>query len=198
MTTNIIVIAHHARFSLANKLANKLDAQIFLDEGDHGANWNHHNAIGYLNSECSGGIVIEDDAIPVPDFIFHANKWIERFPGKIISFYLGTGRPHQYQMTVRNKIDRALESGSDYITLPNLIHGVCYYVPSLLTKKILDNWDPKLPADFAVGRAYADDVIYPIYSLVQHSDIDSVEKHPDGQIRTERRQAILLYGLSEK
>lgn len=189
MKTPIIVVAHKERLSIANKLAAYIDAKIFLDDGDHGANWNHHKAIEYLNKENKSGIVIEDDAVPISDFIYHAANWIKRFPAQIVSFYLGTGRPRQYQMTIRNKIDRALEKGIDYITIPNLIHGVCYYMPSFVTAQILEDWDNRLPADFAIGKAYANDVIYPIYSLVDHRNIPSVEKHSDGQIRTEVRRA---------
>lgn len=192
MYFDIIIVAHHSRFSLANKLANDLDAKIFLDEENRGANWNHHQIIEYLHNEKKSGIVMEDDAIPVSNFKKYAQEWIDRFPDKIISFYLGRGRPPQYQSLIKSKIDKAIIEGMDYITLQNLIHGVSYYIPSSLTKNILRGWDNALPADFAIGKAYARNVIYPVYSLVEHSDIQSVEKHPDGKIRTETRKAWYL------
>lgn len=189
MSLSIIIVAHHSRFSLANKLANDLDAKIFLDEENRGANWNHRQVIEYLAHENQSAIIIEDDAITCKNFKTIARQWIDRFPDKIISFYLGTGRPPQYQEAIKYRIANAFEEDNDYITLPNLIHGVSYYMPSSLTKKILYSWDNALPADFAIGKAYERNVIYPIYSLVEHSDIQSVEKHIDGQQRTEIRRA---------
>jgi hypothetical protein len=35
-------------------------------------------------------------------------------------------------------------------------------------------------------------VIYPCYSLVDHADLPTVERHPDNEPRTERRRAWRL------
>ncbi|MBY7243647.1 hypothetical protein K4X57_03280 [Enterobacter hormaechei] len=48
------------------------------------------------------------------------------------------------------------------------------------------------PADYAVGDAWGGSVIYPCYSLVDHTDGEPVECHPDSALRTERRRAWRL------
>lgn len=189
METQIIIVAHHSRIMIAERLASNLNAKIFFDESNHGANWNHKRAIDYLATNNQSGIIIEDDAIPCKNFKAESQRWISRFSTKIISFYLGKGRPPQYQHFIKKSINNSIKSRLDYIEIDNLIHGVGYYLPSSLTKQIQANWNYSMPADFAVGRAYGKKVVYPIRSLLEHSDIESVEKHQDGQQRTEIRRA---------
>ena len=40
--------------------------------------------------------------------------------------------------------------------------------------------------------AFGGRVIYPCYSLVDHADLQTVERHPDNEPRTERRRAWRL------
>jgi len=40
-----VVVGHHTRLGHAQRLAALLDAHLLIDEGDHGANWNHRRAI---------------------------------------------------------------------------------------------------------------------------------------------------------
>jgi hypothetical protein len=47
---------------------------------------------------------------------------------------------------------------------------------------MLNAWNKTLAAaDYAVGDAYGGAVVYPCYSLVDHADGESVERHPDGR-----------------
>jgi hypothetical protein len=36
-----VVVGHHTRLGQAQRLAELLDAHLLIDEGNHGANWNH-------------------------------------------------------------------------------------------------------------------------------------------------------------
>lgn len=110
----------------------------------------------------------------------------------MLSFYLGTGRPPQYQMQIAEQLIKADRVRSDYIMLPRLIHGVCYSVPPQHIDRVLARWDSNKSADFAVGDAYGGSVIYPCWSLVDHADGEPVEHHPDAVPRTERRRAWRL------
>jgi hypothetical protein len=47
--------------------------------------------------------------------------WLARFPDDMLSFYLGTGRPPQYQMQIAERLIIADKTQADYITLPRLI-----------------------------------------------------------------------------
>ncbi|WP_075209223.1 hypothetical protein, partial [Enterobacter hormaechei] len=138
-------------------------------------------------------VVVEDDAMPVDLFFTSVTSWLNRFPESLVSFYLGTGRPPQYQMQVAERLIVADKTRSDFITLPRLIHGVCYSVPPQHIERVLSRWDSSKPADYAVGDAYGGAVVYPCYSLVDHADGEPVERHPDSAPRIERRRAWRLH-----
>ncbi|EMB4295872.1 hypothetical protein U9D55_004222 [Enterobacter roggenkampii] len=184
-----VVIGHHSRIDHALCLAMRLDAHLLIDYGNHGANWNHRRALEWAAEQSCRVVVLEDDALPVPDFIERVGEWLNGFPESLVSFYLGTGRPPQYQMQIAERLIVADKTQADYITLPRLIHGVCYSVPPQHIERVLSRWDSSKPADYAVGDAYGGAVVYPCYSLVDHADGVPVERHPDSAQRTERRRA---------
>lgn len=184
-----VVVGHHSRRTQAVALARSLQAHLLIDEGDNGANWNHRRALEWAAAQICRVVVVEDDAEPVPNFLPQVEGWLQRYPDSLVSFYLGTGRPPQYQMQIAERLIVADKIHADFITLPRLIHGVCYSVPRQQIERVLNRWDTRKPADYAVGDAYAGNVIYPCWSLVDHADGDPVERHPDGSQRTERRRA---------
>ncbi|CZZ35003.1 TPA: hypothetical protein I3313_004863 [Enterobacter hormaechei subsp. hoffmannii] len=188
-----VVCAHHTRLEQAQRLAALLDAHLLIDDGNHGANWNHRRALEWAAEQTCRVVVIEDDALPVDLFYTPVSNWLKRFPDSLISFYLGTGRPPQYQIQIAERLIVADKTQADYITLPRLIHGVCYSVPSQHIERVLSRWDSSKPADYAVGDAWDGSVVYPCYSLVDHADGETVEHHPDSAPRTERRRAWRLH-----
>ncbi|HHA1905703.1 TPA: hypothetical protein ACOEP7_001524 [Enterobacter asburiae] len=184
-----VVVGHHSRFASAVLLAEELGAHLLIDEGNHGANWNHRRAIEWAAEQPCRVVVLEEDALPVQGFTDKVTDWLLRFPDDMLSFYLGTGRPPQYQMQIAEQLIVADKTRADFITLPRLIHGVCYSVPPQNIERLLPGWDNSKPADYAVGDAYGGAVVYPCYSLVDHADGEPVERHPDSAPRTERRRA---------
>ncbi|HIC8024339.1 TPA: hypothetical protein ACW7NO_004477 [Enterobacter hormaechei] len=187
-----VVVGHHSRTGHAQRLAALLDAHLLIDDGSHGANWNHRRALEWAAEQTCRVVVVEDDAMPVDLFFTPVTSWLKRFPDSLISFYLGTGRPPQYQMQIAERLIVADKTQADYIILPRLIHGVCYSVPPQHIERVLSRWDSSKPADYAVGDAYGGAVVYPCYSLVDHADGEPVERHPDSAPRTERRRAWRL------
>lgn len=187
-----VVVGHVSRIVHAQRLAALLDAHLLIDDGNHGANWNHRRALEWAAEQPCRVVVLEDDALPVDLFYTPVSNWLKRFPDSLISFYLGTGRPPQYQMQIAERLIVADKTQADYITLPRLIHGVCYSVPPQHIERALSRWDRSKPADYAVGDAWGGSVVYPCYSLVDHADGESVERHPDSAPRTERRRAWRL------
>lgn len=149
----------------------------------------HRRALAWAVEQSERVIIIEDDALPVPGFTNKVTDWLARFPDDLCSFYLGTGRPPQYQAQIAERLIAADRTRADYITLPQLIHGVCYSVPPQHLPRVLARWDSSKPADFALGDAWGAPVVYPCWSLVDHADGEPVEHHPDGEARTERRRA---------
>ncbi|WP_431622549.1 hypothetical protein [Enterobacter asburiae] len=188
-----VVVGHHSRIGHAQRLAALLDAHLLIDYGNHGANWNHRRALEWAAEQTCRVIVVEDDAQPSSSLtVLVIGHWLNRFPDSLVSFYLGTGRPPQYQMQIAERLILADKTNADYITLPRLIHGVCYSVPPQHINRVLSRWDSSKPADYAVGDAWGGAVVYPCYSLVDHADFESVECHPDSAPRTERRKAWRL------
>lgn len=187
-----VVVGHHYRIGHAQRLAAMLDAHLLIDEGNHGANWNHRRAIEWAAEQPCRVVVLEDDALPVRGFRDKLTGWLDRFPCDMLSFYLGTGRPPQYQMQIAERLINADKVRSDFIMLPSLIHGVCYSIPSQSITRVLSRWDSCKPADYAVGDAYSGPVVYPCWSLVDHADDEPVERHPDSAPRIERRRAWRL------
>ncbi len=149
----------------------------------------HRRALAWAAEQSERAIIIEEDALPVPGFIDKAADWLARFPDDLCSFYLGTGRPPQYQAQIAERLIAADRTRADYIMLPQLIHGVCYSVPPQHLPRVLARWDSNKPADFALGDAWGAPVVYPCWSLVDHADGEPVERHPDGEARKERRRA---------
>lgn len=188
-----VVCAHHTRLEQAQRLAALLDAHLLIDDGNHGANWNHRRVLEWAACQPCRVVVCEDDALPVASFTELMDEWLARFPEALVSFYLGTGRPPQYQMHIAERLIVADKTRTDFITLPRLIHGVCYSVPPQHIERVLSRWDSSKPADYAVGDAYGGAVVYPCYSLVDHADGEPVERHPDSVPRTERRRAWRLH-----
>lgn len=187
-----VVVGHHSRYASAALLAGELGAHLLIDEGNHGANWNHRRAIEWAAKQTCRVVVLEDDALPVDGFTEKVTDWLARFPDDMLSFYLGTGRPPQYQKEIADWLIVADKSRADFITLQRLIHGVCYSIPPQSVSRVLSQWDRSKPADYAVGDAYGGAVVYPCYSLVDHADGVVIERHPDGVERTERRRAWRL------
>ncbi|WP_455852702.1 hypothetical protein [Pantoea endophytica] len=187
-----VVVGHHSRRHQAEQLAWSLRAHLLIDEGHHGANWNHRRALEWANEQDCRVVILEDDAIPVSGFTDKAADWLAQFPDDLVSFYLGTGRPPQYQREIAGLLVNADRTQGDYISLSKLIHGVCYSPPRSKLQHIVSKWNNTMAADYAVGEACGGRVIYPCYSLVDHADLPTVERHPDNEPRTERRRAWRL------
>lgn len=186
------VVGHVSRIGHAQRLAALLNAHLLIDDGSRGANWNHRRAIEWAAEQACRVVVLEDDALPVHGFTEKVADWLARFPDDMLSFYLGTGRPPQYQKEIADWLIAADKSRADFITLQRLIHGVCYSIPPQHLNRVLSRWHSSKPADYAVGDAYGGAVVYPCYSLVDHADGEPVERHPDSAPRTERRRAWRL------
>lgn len=187
-----VVAGHHGRSDSAWRLAVSLNAHLMIDEGNHGANWNHRRVLEWASEQTCRLVIVEDDALPVTGFAGKVSDWLALFSDNLLSFYLGTGRPPQYQLEIATKLIEADKRQADYITLNRLIDGVCYSVPPQHIGRVLTRWDRIKPADYAVGDAYGGLVVYPCRSLVDHADGETVERHPAAAPRTERRRACRL------
>lgn len=193
----IIIVSHYKRSEWVRKLLGVFpDAFVVTDFMARGALAAHTDAIGIAAALGERCVVMEDDAIPVVGFMEKAQRLADAHPDDLISFYLGTGRPAEWQDWIDDAIAQHAVDGC--IAIARLLHGVCYTFPPAQAQRLLDGLkrlDGRVKAaDTAVGRAWGGRVIYPVESLVQHRDQGSVEQHPDGQPRTEVRVARALAG----
>lgn len=186
---NYIIVGHRSREPQILNLASMLDAHMVIDDESKGANWNHKRAIQLALTLPGQPVFIEDDAVPVAMFKDKVEHWINKYPQSLISFYLGTGRPKQYQPMIKDQMENSV---TDFVAFKRLIHGVCYTIPKSGLEGILSRWVDNKAADYAIGDAWNQVVIYPKKSLVDHMDLPSVEKHIDREARTEVRKAWLL------
>lgn len=191
----IVIVAHYSRRDRAERLAASLGAEIVMDEGDCGALWGHTRALRLCAPLSERCVIMEDDALPVPDFRAKAQVWMDEYPDSLLSFYLGTGRPPQYQARIAHTVTYA-DDPAAMLCLPQLIHGVCYSIPQQYVPAVAARLPLIGAADFAIGNTWravtGEPVVYPVQSLVDHDDLPSVERHPDGQKRTEVRRAWRL------
>lgn len=192
----IVIVAHYARRAQAGRLASDLNAHVVMDEIGRGALWGHRNALEWAVQQNERVIVMEDDALPVVGFRDKAGHWLNWLPDDLVSLYLGTGRPPQYQGQIAHLLLRAEQWREAQISLPQLIHGVCYSIPVNKVGAVLSKLPSTGAADFAIGNAWKQltrrPVIYPVRSLVDHDEGPSVEVHPDGEARSEPRRAWQL------
>ena len=192
----VIVVTHPYRRRNVDKIAEAIDGQVYcvVDRQGVGASENHRRAIqaaAALTNDTRRVIIMEDDAIPVVGFTEKALAAINGHPDGILSLYLGTSRPRTWQIKVDGLLQR--NPSAETITLPKLIHGVCYTMPKIMFTEVAAMMNTKRPADFAVSEVFADPgVVYCVKSLVQHADGESVESHTDGQLRNEKRVARFL------
>lgn len=194
----VLVVGDGRRIQWVERLEAELAPACWkvVDYHKRGALANHIRALEDARAIGGRCIIMEDDAIPVVGFLDRAQTWFDRFPDDLISFYLGTGRPARHQWLVADRVREADAAGRDWMMYRTLLHGVCYSIPPTEIPRVLKNLrDPQhQAADYAIGAAWGRPVIYPVESLVQHRDGPVVERHPDGQVRTERRVARRLAG----
>lgn len=195
------VVAHFSRRVQAKKLAEYLGAELFMDMEHHGSTWNHRRALEWAATQNDRVVIIEDDAIPVDNFLHKLKLWFIRYPEHLISFYLGTSRPPQYQPVVSELIRQADISGNDQIFLRRLIHGVCYSIPKKDIPGVLRAMNMDAAADFSIGDAWilvsGLDVCYTVYSLTEHEDGERCELNRDGVIDRKVRKARRLNGTPQ-
>lgn len=117
--------------------------------------------------------VMEDDAIPVDGFRNHLELCLFYAPSKIVSLYLGTGYPQQYQAMFAE----AVNADTCWIAHPWMRHAVAYCLHIDVAEAVLEEmrsliarrWAP----DDAIGEFTKRNYLFVSYtnpSLVDHLD----------------------------
>ena len=190
----IAVCAHESRKVRALTLAKSVGASVTLDDG-RGSNANHDKAWASLvprSTEWS--IVLEDDAVPVRDFMRLAAQALACVPSHgIVSFYFGTGYPTHVQTKYKAAIRHADEAGAGWIRGGALYHGVAVAIRTDQVADMLNfvdgidrPYDERMSAWMSVRGLPC---WYTFPSLVDHDDSDHVLPATRHQPRDKARRA---------
>ncbi|MBF6515251.1 hypothetical protein IU421_13270 [Nocardia cyriacigeorgica] len=190
------VVAHQARRAAALALADPLGAYVSLDDGVLGAEANHLRVWEVLADASAEWVcVLEDDAVPSPNFLAQITAALTVAPSPVVSLYLGRARPPGVQSRIQGAIRRLDAEGACWITADRMLHAVGICVRANLTDDMLVHLrraPDRFPADERYNtwlRVRRHRVAYAVPSLVEHADGPTLIDHPDRQARTEPRHA---------
>jgi len=206
------IVAHTSRREMAHQLAKDVEADYISVDGDWGepiGSALNHRRVWELLARFTGqdeyAVVLEDDAIVVPNFRHEAelalkslprlnNSTHSRYPD-VVSFYLGKKYPPHWQdETVPQAISAARRNHAHWLVGDVLLHGVATAIKGeFVGKMLLTTLGSPRPFDEAITqwvRRFGHRVAYTFPSLVNHNDmVPSIAKHPDGQHRALGRVA---------
>lgn len=178
MSLIVEIVAHPERLSLASQLREATQAeQVWVDRrpGGKGAEWrNHMRAWKHaLDSGATHAAILQDDAVPVPDFRKHAERAAQERPNSLISLYIGNHRPRTED--VARAVGQAQRIGASWLSAETLFWGVGVIVPTNLIPEILEACkDSKYAYDQRIGlwaKKTGNKVLYTYPSLVDHADL---------------------------
>ena len=184
------IVAHIDRLYQAEALADTVNAEyINVDDGTLGCNANHKRVWKHLHTHASDEwlIVLEDDAVPVNDFLAQAHAALAQAPTPVVSFYLG--RHHIPTLDVEHDKQQAIlkaeAADASWITSRELHHAVAVAIRRGYAEAMLHHVDQIgdfFPIDEAIGhwaRNNGIDISYTWPSLIDHADMPTLFRHHD-------------------
>jgi hypothetical protein len=169
------VMGHHSRLDHLTELCDSLHAEPFVDTGDR-TGPEAERRIGDTAWRYGAGgdwtVVLQDDALPIPELRRHATEALAHAPQTAVSLYFGAGRP-QAGLTgwaARRADSRAVS----WIEWDDLYWGVAVAMPTAAVEDFLA-WGATsaLRYDRRIGafwRAQGKPIWYTWPSLVDHDD----------------------------
>jgi hypothetical protein len=182
------IVAHPDRAEMAHILDAEVGATaLSWDDGTHvgdhagGCAATH---LSLLNTFLDFGdpwvVVLEDDALPVPDFRRHVTRALEYAPAPVVSLYLGTGNPSsESQQRIRQAVAAAADDHLAWVLADCLIvSSVGYAVRAdLLADMVafITDREEELPMRITRWAQHRSiDIAYTQPSLVDHDDVESI------------------------
>jgi len=181
---------------MAAELAAEVDGVVVSDaEGGDGViacARTHVAALRKLqdSSNAQWLIVLEDDAVPVPNFRVHAERALAYARSPLVSFYLGTGNNRDVQNAIRWATHTADKLGVTWIAADCLMFTVGYAVRRDMVNRLIAAIDTTIRVEVPLritrwAQRVNVGVDYTWPSLVDHPDGYSVI----GQIEIKGRHA---------
>lgn len=190
-TITVGVVAHPQRQEMAEKLADRVDAELIcLDRerppSEHlqGCANTHLAVLAGLDDLVRDAdpddwaVILEDDAVPVADFRFYTKHALAAAPAPIIGLYLGTSAPSETQQQIRRAITAAEIADHAWISADCLIGSVGYAIQAWALPDLIafaHDADGELPlriSRWAQTRRFG--IAYAQPSLVDHDDGESI------------------------
>lgn len=181
----VIAIVKHPARSI-DDLAERVSPDVIAEDRELlGAGRNHLRALSWaidavpFNAEHPWLVILEDDAIVVPNFRDEVMRCLAHAPSMIVSLYNGTGYPQQYQ----REFIAATATDASWILHSHLRHAVGYAVhlnaAIPMTTGVLSNVMNRWAMDDAISvwaRKAGIMVSYSNPSIVDHRDGETVLK----------------------
>ncbi|WP_074133279.1 glycosyltransferase family 25 protein [Mycolicibacterium houstonense] len=181
MTHHTAIVAHLTRSAAAHQLMEEASATFAsFDNGTRGCSGNHRRCLEWASTkDAEWAVILEDDAILCDNWADNLSHALELAPAPILSFYLGTSYPIQWQRFIRQAATKATDNNAAWIIGEQLLHAVAYairveHIPDLLAHK------SKAPIDEAItewARANGHMVAYTWPSMVEHRDEPTLVTH---------------------
>lgn len=173
------VVGHYSRHQAVDELSAQVDADFTcMDDGSLGCRANHVNAWNWhAGTPAEWSVVLEDDALPVPDFRNQLTSALSVAPAPVVSLYLGYG--YIYDRDVKHHLDQAKLMKANWVVTGRVLHAVALAVRGDLVESLVASLPRRQSQaiDRSVSlwaRAAGHEVAYTIPSLVDHRDETSL------------------------
>jgi hypothetical protein len=206
------IVAHEDRQDRAWRLVQRVRADHFsMDTRPDllGPRENHMHVWRVLEEMADPGewcVVLEDDAEPCPNFMTQLSNVIAWCPTDItvISLYMGRMHPRQWQDRMKQAVTLADSEHACWITAKRCIHAVGVAMRSEDARAMLNHarvviGHPR-PIDETISQwCYLSNhkVGYCLPSIINHADVPTLIKHPDGVTRQKGRVAWRFGGRDQ-
>ena len=190
MKLSAAVMAHPVREPQVLELLGALDREVPVSwdtagppSSDPRQRWrNGRRAWEMHDPDADWHMVIQDDALVVPDLLAGLEAALEHVPPEaIVCPYVGTKRPHKARVNAAVKI--ATEQGARWLSMRSLNWGVAIVAPVESIDRMLEWCDTQtlMSYDKRIGVYYRDVLgwrtWYPFPSLVDHREGPSICGH---------------------
>lgn len=181
MTHHTTIVAHLARSAAAHQLMEDAGAAwMHMDNGTRGCNGSHKRALEWGSTKPVDWIVVlEDDAELCDNWADNLTQALDLAPAPILSLYLGTSYPIEWQRFIRTSTTKATENNAAWIVGEQLLHAVAYAIRTDLIPDLLAH-KSKAPIDQAItewARAAGHPVAYTWPSMCDHADQPTLVTH---------------------
>jgi hypothetical protein len=182
------IVAHKQRYQMARNLMDRTDADILridhrewvsLARAIDNCTENHITVLEDLYRETPAAdwcVVLEDDAVPVPEFRAELRRALDAAPSRLVGLYLGSGNPSG---PVQRAINAVIDRPEAWLVSDALIQTVGYAVHRSLIPDVLVDVEDQAAGEMpkrltrwsqSVGMDWA----YTHPSLIDHDDRGSV------------------------